>query len=898
MGARMGSGNSNPKREPAASGIQELDRDTLIKAVEISMHAVVICDLDLNIEWSNEEFFRKFHIGNIEDAVGMSVLRLFPDQGSLDEPLRELFETGRWQGEVRMNRDADEVIDVLLTSTLLCDPSGEPLKIIATGIDITEERTAETRARKSEEALTRKTELLDSILQTASDVAIATTDLDLRITYYNSMAEKFFGYTADEVIGRTVMEMHLKENVDPERLQRVIEIVRNTGEYYYFITQDTAEGPRYIESRIGGIFGSEGALTGFSLFSRDITGRKLAEEALIESENNLRALFSSMTDIVFEMDYDGMYVNIAPTSPELMFNPPDSMIGKTLHEVFPKPEADRFLAFIRRSLDEGRTCSIEYPMVIEDRTLWFEGKATPKTDKTVLYIAHDITAGKLAEEDRVRLTSAIEQSSEIIEITDSEAVILYVNPAYEKITGYSREEVIGLNPRLLQSGEHDEDFYREMWATLTSGNTWSGRLVNRRKDGVLYTEDATISPVRDAAGEIINYVAVKRDITEDIKQEEQLLQSHKMEAVGELAGGIAHDFNNLLQVISGFTEMALSQIPDTHPAHGSIREVETAGNRAKILTSQLLAFSHQQIINPVNLDLNDIITGLLKMLHRVIGEHIKCVFTPETETSPVNGDRGQLEQVMLNLCINSRDAMPDGGEITIRTQRTLLDDDFVKANPWASPGSFVLLSVTDTGTGIDEKTMDRMFDPFFTTKEIGRGTGLGLSTAYGIVMQHDGHIRVESREGIGTTFRIYLPLAEFTETSSVESVDEPVRGGIETILLAEDDMAVRNLTVHMLENAGYTVLRAENGVEALKLFKINPEEISLALLDVVMPELGGRQVYDRMKIIQPDIRVLFTSGYSYDAFHTGFILDEGLQLIQKPYTPADLLRQIRRVLDS
>ncbi|MCD4700566.1 MAG: response regulator, partial [Candidatus Aegiribacteria sp.] len=405
-------------------------------------------------------------------------------------------------------------------------------------------------------------------------------------------------------------------------------------------------------------------------------------------------------------------------------------------------------------------------------------------------------------------------------------------------------------------------------------------------------------PMYDTSGGITGICGIARDITDRKRLEDQLHHAHKMEAVGQLAGGVAHDFNNLLQVINGYAEMALGNLDPSHPVHGFIEEIARAGNRAGVLVSQLLSFSHRQIINPVDLDLNETINRLLKMIRRVIGEHIELDFIPGKELGTVHADRGQMEQVLTNLCVNSRDAMPEGGTITIEIRNVLLNDEYIKTHSWARPGRYILLSVTDTGCGMDEDTMNSVFDPFFTTKEVGKGTGLGLSTIYGIVKQHDGQIQVYSEVGKGTMFSIYLPAVEHSTAEVSSSVDSPVPGGTETILVAEDDDMVRRLTVQTLERAGYTVLDARNGKEAVRLFETHADEIALAVLDVVMPGLSGKQVHDRIKEIRPDVRVLFSSGYSSSAIHTRFVLDKGLQLIQKPYSPDDLIRRVREVLDT
>jgi PAS domain S-box-containing protein len=393
---------------------------------------------------------------------------------------------------------------------------------------------------------------------------------------------------------------------------------------------------------------------------------------------------------------------------------------------------------------------------------WLEVSESPVLDKTgeviaIEGIAHEITLRKETETQLLRLAQAIEQSTEIVLITDTDANIIYTNPAFEKITGYSTEEAIGKNPRILKSEKQDRTFYEEMWQQLTSGNVWTGQLINKRKNGTLYTEDAIISPLRDQTGETTNYVAVTRDITDALKLEAQLRQSQKMEAVGQLAGGIAHDFNNLLQVILGYGEMITAENTLDPETSNHLKDMLHAATRAQILVSHLLSYSRQQPLRMQIVNLNDLISDLMKMMQRIIGENIILITEPAPELALIKADPGQLEQILVNLCVNARDAMPKGGTITIRTANVSLDLAFCKKHIWATPGPYARLSISDTGQGMDEKTCKKIFEPFFTTKEVGKGTGLGLSTVFGLIKQHKGSIQALSRPGEGTTFKIYLP---------------------------------------------------------------------------------------------------------------------------------------------
>ncbi len=525
---------------------------------------------------------------------------------------------------------------------------------------------------------------------------------------------------------------------------------------------------------------------------------------------------------------------------------------------------------------------------------WFSHRALLKSEAALLEANRLLL---LENRERERLLMAIEQAAETIVITDVDGTIRYANPAFEHTTGYLREDVIGQDYRTLRSGEHDDAFYAEIYDDLRNGKVWSGRIINKKKDGTLFTEEVTISPVHDVSGKTISHVAIKRDITRESELEEQLMQAQKMEAVGQLAGGVAHDFNNLLQVILGYGDMALDEAEADSPIRVSIEEIVKAGQRAATLTRQLLAFSRRQVLDMKDVDLNDVIVDLLKMLRRLIGEHITLNVVAAHDLGTVRADPGQIGHILMNLCVNARDAMPAGGIICIETENVELDEAFCEAHSWVTPGRYAALRVTDTGCGMDKETMANAFEPFFTTKDVGEGTGLGLSTVYGLVKQHEGMTHVYSEVNKGTTVKIYLPLIESSVVTSDDMVEAPVTGGTETILLAEDEASIRDLSQAILEQAGYTVLTACDGKEALRVFWDHTDEVDMLLLDVIMPHLGGRAVFEKIKEMQPGIRVLFSSGYSMNAIHTSFVLDKDLVLIQKPYQRDDLLRRVRETLD-
>ena len=433
--------------------------------------------------------------------------------------------------------------------------------------------------------------------------------------------------------------------------------------------------------------------------------------------------------------------------------------------------------------------------------------------------------------------------------------------------------------------------------TLRDGKIHEAKRIVASKSGDK-TYRVVSSAVHDAQGDVVAAIEIVEDITGQLALEEQLRQAQKMEAVGQLAGGVAHDFNNILQAMVGYSGMLLDRFDEGTSEHEFVTEIADGADRASRLTRQLLAFSRRQILELEDIDLNDVVLGLTKMIRRVIGENIQVDFTPGHSLATIHADRGQMEQVLLNLCINARDAMPVGGGLGIETENVVLDQAYCETHTWAIPGRYVLLSVTDSGCGMNEETQSRIFDPFFTTKELGKGTGLGLATVYGIIRQHNGMIQVYSEVGRGTALKIYVPAIERAASVVGRKVTGRVVGGSETILVAEDDETLRSLASRILAGAGYTVLLAGDGEKALQVYADYEGDIALVLLDVVMPKLGGRAVFDILSKRRPELRFIFSSGYSVNAVHTDFVLDAGIEFLQKPYAPDALLRKIREVLDK
>lgn len=467
------------------------------------------------------------------------------------------------------------------------------------------------------------------------------------------------------------------------------------------------------------------------------------------------------------------------------------------------------------------------------------------------------------------------------------------------MTGYAAADVMGQNCRFLQGPGTDPAAVEKIRSAIANGWECSIELLNYRKNGTPFWNQLVIAPVRDDAGQLTHFIGVQTDVTGRRQLEEQFRQAQKMEAVGRLAGGVAHDFNNLLTVINGYGQIVADGLPQEHPSRELLDEIMKAGDRAAGLTRQLLAFSRQSVLEPRVLDPNALVRGLDKMLRRLLGEDVDLATRLAPGLGRVKADPGQMEQAIVNLCVNARDAMPTGGKLTIETANADLDDSYTAAYTDMRPGPYIVVSVTDTGTGMTPEVQARVFEPFFTTKEQGKGTGLGLAMVFGFVKQSGGHVAVYSEAGRGATFKLYLPRVDAVPEVGKLSVQRgTMPRGTETVLLVEDEPAVRALGRDVLTMCGYSVLEAGNGRDALRVAEAHPGRIDLLLTDVVMPGgLGGREVAEAIIAGHPEASVLFTSGYTDDAVVRHGVLESGVHFLQKPFSPSALAQKVREVLD-
>ncbi len=625
----------------------------------------------------------------------------------------------------------------------------------------------------------------------------------------------------------------------------------------------------------------------------------IPETAVLASEMRYRRLFEAAQDGILILDADtGQIDDVNPFLTDLLGYSREQLLGNRLWEIGPFKDTSASKAEFRELQHKAYVRYEDLPLEASD------GRAINVEFVSNVYIVdgrkviqcniRDISKRKRAEESHARLAMAVEQAAEAIVLADATATITYVNPAFEKISGYSRKEAIGQNPRILQSGKHDADFYARMWAILSRGEVWKGRFINKRKDGLRYEEEATISPIRNLEGKTISFVAVKRDITEQLKNERFARRSQRLEAIGTLASGVAHDLNNALAPIM----MGVELIKMKHPGESQIMDLfQSSAKRAADMVRQLLTFAKGAEGERVSVQPAHLVKEMRSMMKSSFPKNIDLVVNSDPELPTVLGDPTQLHQVLLNLCVNARDAMPRGGTLTLEARRVAVDITYASAIPDAKPGNYVALRVCDTGTGIPPEILDRIFDPFFTTKAPDKGTGLGLSTVVGIVKGHGGFMQVYSQPGQGSTFTAYLPAdrAGSHEVLATKAAAE-FRGQGETILLVDDEPAVREIARGVLRRLNFKPLTASDAADGLIQAAEHRTALRAIVTDLHMPHMDGLAFVRSLRRMLPDIPVVVASGRMEDALVEEFKSLGVTNRLDKPFSEAQLAEALKNLL--
>lgn len=636
----------------------------------------------------------------------------------------------------------------------------------------------------------------------------------------------------------------------------------------------------------------------------DIHERRQAEEALRESEGRFRQLFANVPVPYQSLDETGTLIEVNPAWLKTLGYDRSEVIGRNFKDFLPVEGHDHFTASFPVFKALGEVSDIEFELLKKDcgRILAaFTGKIGYDADGRVAQthcVFQDITTQRKRDNDLRRLAEAVRKTSDGVVVAEIDGTITYANPAFEEITGYPLEEIMGQNPRFLKSGLQDEAFYRDLWRTVLSGRRWRGRMVNRRKDGRRYTADCSITPVSDAEGRLVNFVWLTRDITELLKTEERLNQAQKMEAMGTLASGIAHDFNNLLFPLVGFAEMLKDDLPVGSPLQDHVDEILHAAIRSRELVKQILAFSRKADHRARPIRIQPIVREAVKLMRAAIPKTITMHQYIDPDTPPVVADPTQIHQIILNLATNAFHAMEQGnGTLEI----TLSGTDIAGENKplvGIQPGRYVSLRVADTGIGMTPEVLDKALDPYFTTKEEGKGTGLGLSVVHGIVRSHDGEIAIQSEPGKGTVCTVYLPALEGFDEEILSNEKGPVPGGTESILLVDDEEAIVRMVGSMLTRLGYRVTSCTSSIEAMEKFKTEPGRFDLLFTDMTMPGMTGIKLAREVKKAMPHLPVIICTGYSEKLDEAGCKALGMEGYIMKPVTTREVAATVRRVLDE
>ena len=769
---------------------------------------------------------------------------------------------------------------------------------------LTLERTAElSRSTQNLRASEERTRL---ILEGVRTHAIFMLDAVGNVASWNLGAERLKGYRAEEIVGQHFSRFYTPEDIESGKPDCELQIATREGFFEEEGLRVRKDGSRlWAVDSITALNNGGSEPIGFVKVVRDITERKTLQEALRNAENKFQLLVNGVTDLaILMLDPAGNILTWSRGAEIIDGYTADEIIGQHYSCLFtPESIQDGEPAReLEQAAAEGKVDIEGWRIRKNGSRFWVNGTLAALYDENgkargFAKVTRDLTAKRHNDE---LLQSVLNNTLDAIVTIDEKGTVSMINRAGAKLFGRPESEVVGQNVNMLMPDpyhkEHDGYLANYMQTGIAKIIGIGREVQGLRKDGSVFPLDLAVTEFRLENKRY--FVGILRDISDRKKLEAQLQQSQKMEAFGQLAGGVAHDFNNLLTVISGYANLLFAQLPASDPKTKMIDQIRLAGERAASLTRQLLAFSRRQILEPRILDVNDIVRDIEKMLRRLIGEDLSLTTVLGSNLHSVKVDPGQLGQVITNLCLNSRDAMPQGGKITIETSDVELDESYVEKHQEVRCGQFVLVAISDTGCGMTPEVMARVFEPFFTTKGVGHGTGLGLAVVHGIIKQSGGSIEVYSEVGVGTTFKIYLPAIQQQTAVLFGNSMEPPLSGSGTILLVEDEESLRELGVLILEECGYTVLEASDGEAALRIIANDPDRIDLLVTDVVMPQMGGRKLAEILREKRPELRVLFMSGYTDDAVVRHGVLQANVNFLQKPFSPSALSKRVREILDQ
>ena len=831
------------------------------------------------------------------EALNRSSHELLSTESSagIPEILRALDRDGHWTGELRHRAKDGRWLIVDARLSRITNPDGI-VQILEANRDITERKRIESSLKSSEERLRL---LVDGV----KDYALMMLDRDGCVLTWYAGAQDIFGYSAEEIVGKPYATFFTAEDVAAGKPEKKLSSAAQLGRQDDIGWRLRKNGARFwANGTLTALLDEHGALHGYAKIVRDLTEVRRNEELV-------RSVLDHTFDSIISIDERGAIEMFNRSSEKIFGYTSDEVRGRNVSMLMPEPYAREHDDYLKSYLQTGVAKIIGIGREVEG--LRKDGSRFPLelaiTEFTTEFAAgrhftgviRDLTHRKQAEAQQSRLTAVMHATPDFVGISDSNGRAIFVNRAGRKMVGLGEnEDIVNLDIDAFHDPASLQIIQKEGLPHAIKHGSWVGETSLQTRSVEKIPVWQMILAHTGAHGNVEFYSTICRDLRERRKLEQQLRHAQKMEAVGLLAGGVAHDFNNLLTVISGYSEILQDALAPSSPLHRAVKSIQEAGERAAALTQQLLAFSRQTVLEARVVDLNSIVRETARMLKRLIGEDVILETALDPEVLAVKVDPGQIGQVLMNLAVNSRDAMPTGGRLTIETCAFTFDEGIVALRPAVKPGEYVQLAMTDTGCGMDEATRLRIFEPFYTTKAPGKGTGLGLAVVHGIVNQSGGHIEVYSEPQVGTTFKIYLPAVHEKLSQSQPSLEVISLKGTETVLLVEDESAVREIAKIGLQIHGYQVLEASSGEEALKVIAGHDHPIDLLITDVIMPGMSGPELAKQVFLISPATRLIYASGYTRDAIVRNGVLEGEVAFIQKPYTPFSLLRKARAVLDA